>query len=162
MTGLQQLGMQVTRVPAYITRCLHKSLYPVELNLLQSGNIDAIAFSSTAEVASFLQMIDSPRDYQNCAIACFGPYTAANARKLYWGISIFGFLISLYLAFYVQNVPLIFIYPSAIYLLYIYSKSLKKSVLWGNLIVSIFCAFVAGIVIFAERQNISSLPDGHQ
>lgn len=85
--------------------------------------------------------------------------TAANARKLYWGISIFGFLISLYLAFYVQNVPLIFIYPSAIYLLYIYSKSLKKSVLWGNLIVSIFCAFVAGIVIFAERQNVFEMGD---
>ena len=25
---------------------------------------------------------------------------------------------------------------------------------WGNVIVSIFCAFVAGIVIFAERENV--------
>lgn len=80
-----------------------------------------------------------------------------NAWNLYWGISIFGFLISLYLAFYVENLPLIFIYPFAIFLLFIYSKSLKKSVLWGNLIVSIFCAFVAGIVIFAERENVWSL-----
>ena len=79
---------------------------------------------------------------------------AKNAWKMYWGVSIFGFLISLYLAFYVQNLPLIFIYPIAIFLLYIYSKSLKKSVLWGNVIVSIFCAFVAGIVIFAERENV--------
>ncbi|MGK7905381.1 MAG: hypothetical protein AB4352_29045 [Hormoscilla sp.] len=39
----------VTRVPAYFTRCLHKSLYQVELHLLQSGKIDAIAFSSTAD-----------------------------------------------------------------------------------------------------------------
>lgn len=77
-----------------------------------------------------------------------------NAWKLYWGISLFGFLISLYLAFYVKNLPLIFIYPIAIFLLFVYSKSLKKSVLWGNLIVSIFCAFVAGIVIFAERENV--------
>ena len=77
-----------------------------------------------------------------------------NAWKLYWGISVFGFLISLYLAFYVKNLPLIFIYPIAIFLLFIYSKSFKKSVLWGNLIVSIFCAFVAGIVIFAERENV--------
>lgn len=88
VTGLQQLGMQVTRVPAYLTRCLHKSLYQVELNLLQSGKIDAIAFSSTAEVASFLQMVNSPRDYPNCPIACFGPYTAANARNLGLDVSI--------------------------------------------------------------------------
>ncbi|MFK8008914.1 MAG: geranylgeranylglycerol-phosphate geranylgeranyltransferase [Saprospiraceae bacterium] len=80
--------------------------------------------------------------------------SAKNAWKLYWGVSVFGFLISLYLAFYVKNLPLIFIYPTAIFLLYFYSKSLKKSVLWGNMIVSIFCAFVAGIVIFAERENV--------
>jgi 4-hydroxybenzoate polyprenyltransferase len=77
-----------------------------------------------------------------------------NAWKLYWGISLFGFSISLYLAIYVKNLPLIFIYPTAIFFLFIYSKSLKKSVLWGNIIVSIFCAFVAGIVIFAERENV--------
>lgn len=77
-----------------------------------------------------------------------------NAWKLYWGISLLGFFISLYLAFHVENLPLIFIYPIAVFLLFIYSKSLKKSVLWGNLIVSIFCAFVAGIVIFAERENV--------
>ncbi len=83
--------------------------------------------------------------------------SGSNAYRLYWGISIFGFLISLYLAFYVKNLPLILIYPSAILLLYFYSKSLKKSVLWGNIIVSTFCAFVAGIVIFAERENVFQL-----
>ena len=77
-----------------------------------------------------------------------------NAWNLYWGISIFGFSISLYLAFHVKNLPLIFIYPFAIFSLFMYSKSLKKSILWGNLIVSIFCSFVAGIVIFAERENV--------
>ncbi len=77
-----------------------------------------------------------------------------NAWRLYWGISILGFLISLYLAFYVNNLPLIFIYPTAVFLLFFYSKSLKKSVLWGNVVVSIFCAFVAGIIIFAERENV--------
>jgi len=80
-----------------------------------------------------------------------------NAHRLYWGITLIGFLISLYLAFYVQNLPLILIYPTAIYLLYIYSKTLKKSVLWGNLIVSIFCSFVAGIILFAERANFFKL-----
>ena len=90
VTGLESLGLQVTRVSAYTTRCFSAHLYPVELNLVRNGNIDVIAFSSTAEVSAFLQMVDEPKDYQDCAIceggryaiACFGPYTAANARDL--------------------------------------------------------------------------------
>jgi uroporphyrinogen-III synthase len=44
--------------------------------------IDVIAFSSTAEVESFLTMVNSQSDYERSIIACFGPYTTANARKL--------------------------------------------------------------------------------
>lgn len=80
-----------------------------------------------------------------------------NALKLYWGITGLGFLISFYIAYHINNLPLVLIYPFAILLLYVYSKSLKKSVLWGNLIVSVFCAFVAGIVLFAERENVYTL-----
>ncbi|NET60991.1 MAG: uroporphyrinogen-III synthase [Symploca sp. SIO2E6] len=82
VSGLQQLGMKVTRVPTYTTRCLDKEIYGVELELIRQGKIDAIAFSSTAEVEGFLQMVDSPKDYKHCIIACFGPYTAANTQKL--------------------------------------------------------------------------------
>ncbi|MBW4630912.1 MAG: uroporphyrinogen-III synthase [Iphinoe sp. HA4291-MV1] len=88
VAGLEKLGMKVTRVPTYRTRCLNKNIYEVELNLIRQGKIDVIAFSSTAEVASFLQMVDSKRDYEHCAIACFGPYTAANAKKLGLNVSI--------------------------------------------------------------------------
>ncbi|MEM6966088.1 MAG: geranylgeranylglycerol-phosphate geranylgeranyltransferase [Bacteroidota bacterium] len=83
--------------------------------------------------------------------------SAPNAQKLYWGITVLGFLISLYIAYHIDNLLLVLIYPFAIFLLYVYSKSLKKSVLWGNMIVSVFCAFVAGIVLFAERENVSTL-----
>ncbi|MEP0871898.1 uroporphyrinogen-III synthase [Trichocoleus desertorum AS-A10] len=86
VANLQQLGMIVHRVPTYQTRNVDKALYTVELALLKQGQIDAIAFSSTAEVSSFLQMVESEADCQNCAIACFGPYTAANAEKL--GLSV--------------------------------------------------------------------------
>jgi len=82
-----------------------------------------------------------------------------NAKILYWGITILGLLISIYLAIYVDNLPLVLIYPFAVFLLYIYSKSLKKSVLWGNIIVSIFCGFVAGIILFAERANYWKLQE---
>ncbi|MEC4815727.1 MAG: uroporphyrinogen-III synthase [Scytonema sp. PMC 1069.18] len=88
VTGLEQLGMRVTRVPTYMTRCLDKSLYEVELKLIKQGNVDAIAFSSTTEVSSFLQMVTSKSDYEHCVIACFGPYTEANAKKLGLNVSI--------------------------------------------------------------------------
>jgi uroporphyrinogen-III synthase len=88
VAGLKNLGMSVTRVPTYLTRCLDKSFYEVELNLICQGKVDVIAFSSAAEVASFLQMFTAKADYQQCVIACFGPYTAANANKLGVNVSI--------------------------------------------------------------------------
>ncbi|MGJ5634905.1 uroporphyrinogen-III synthase [Nostoc sp. CALU 1950] len=88
ITDLQKLGIEVTRVPTYITQGLNKSIYGIELNLIRQGTIDVIAFSSTAEVESFLTMVNSPSDYERCIIACFGPYTTANARKLGMNVSI--------------------------------------------------------------------------
>ncbi|MGK7875129.1 MAG: uroporphyrinogen-III synthase [Xenococcaceae cyanobacterium] len=88
VSSLKKLGMKVTPVPTYTTRCLDKNIYDVELNLIRQGLIDVIAFSSTAEVESFLQMLNSKRDYEHCVVACFGPYTAANAKKLGVKVSI--------------------------------------------------------------------------
>ncbi|MBG1242672.1 uroporphyrinogen-III synthase [Nostoc sp. NZL] len=88
ITDLEKLGIKVTRVPTYTTRSLDKSIYGMELNLIHQGMIDVIAFSSTAEVESFLTMVNSPSDYERCIVACFGPYTTANARKLGVNVSI--------------------------------------------------------------------------
>ncbi|MBW4672508.1 MAG: uroporphyrinogen-III synthase [Desmonostoc geniculatum HA4340-LM1] len=88
ITDLENLGIEVTRVPTYVTQGLDKNMYSIELNLIRQGNINVIAFSSTAEIESFLRMVNSPRDYGDCAIACFGPYTAANAQKLGVNVSI--------------------------------------------------------------------------
>jgi uroporphyrinogen-III synthase len=82
VADLQRIGMRVTRVPAYRTRLLDRSHYAVELALIRQGAVDAIAFSSAAEVAAFLGMVDTSDDYRHCAICCFGPYTAANARRM--------------------------------------------------------------------------------
>ncbi len=75
----------------------------------------------------------------------------------YWGLSIFGFLISLYLAYYIDNLGLVFLYPLAVGLLHLYSISWKQKVLIGNFVVSFFCAFVPGIAIFAEREGLQQL-----
>ncbi|MBK9013862.1 MAG: geranylgeranylglycerol-phosphate geranylgeranyltransferase [Saprospiraceae bacterium] len=81
--------------------------------------------------------------------------------KLVWffygAITFIGFTIAWYLALYVENLPLFLIYPTAVFLLYFYSKKLKKMPLWGNVVVAIFCAFVAGVVLFADRKNFGLL-----
>ncbi len=86
--GLQQLGMNVTPIPIYKTQSLPKSLYQIELELIKTGKIDLIAFSSTGEIEAFLSMVQSPQDYQKCLIACFGSYTAKNAQELGLTVSI--------------------------------------------------------------------------
>jgi 4-hydroxybenzoate polyprenyltransferase len=83
--------------------------------------------------------------------------SVSHAWKSYFGIVGAGAIISIYLAIYVNQFPLFFIYPVAVTLLWLYSRSFKKQVLLGNIVVSLFCAFVAGIVIFAERTAIKNL-----
>lgn len=82
VADLERIGMRVTRVPAYTTRLLDRGRYEVELALIRQGAVDVVAFSSAAEVAGFLAMVDGPEDYRRCVIACFGPYTAANAQRM--------------------------------------------------------------------------------
>ncbi len=85
------------------------------------------------------------------------------SKKLVWAFYVFsilfGFAIAWYLAVYVKNLPLVLIFPTAVFFLYFYSKKLKKMPLWGNVTVAVFCAFVAGVVLFAERQNFAQMPD---
>ena len=80
--NLEKIGLQVTCVPAYLTQPLQKNLYEVELDLIRQKKVEMIAFSSTGEVESFIKMFHSKTEYKHCAVACFGPYTAANAKKL--------------------------------------------------------------------------------
>jgi len=79
------------------------------------------------------------------------------AHFFYWASVLVGFIISIYLAIKTNNLPLLSLYPIAVFLLYLYSKYLKKSLLAGNIIVALFCAFVAGIVWVAEQNSIIDL-----
>lgn len=73
--------------------------------------------------------------------------------SVYATTTLIGFAIAWYLAIYVSEPQLMSIYPVAVLCLYWYSFRLKKTVLLGNFTVSLFCAFVAGIVLFAERKS---------
>lgn len=73
--------------------------------------------------------------------------------SLFW----LGAILSVYLAFHVHNPPLALIFPAAYGLLYWYSRRLKKLPFWGNFTVAVYCAVVAGIVLFAERLSFAEL-----
>lgn len=77
-----------------------------------------------------------------------------NAIIYYSILVLLGLGIAWYIAFHIDKIHLLFIYPIAVALLFLYSYIWKGSVLFGNVIVSIFCAFVPGIVLFAEIDNV--------
>jgi 4-hydroxybenzoate polyprenyltransferase len=75
----------------------------------------------------------------------------------YFFVVLIGFGIAYYIACRIDRLPLLSIYPIAVGLLYLYSTHLKRLPLIGNLVVSIFCAFVPGIIWFAELEMINSV-----
>lgn len=79
------------------------------------------------------------------------------AYWLYFSTLLIGFIIAFYLGLLVGNVVLVNIYPLAAILLFVYSFSFKKKVLVGNLLIAFFCAGVAGIIWFAEREAFGQL-----
>ena len=68
-----------------------------------------------------------------------------------------GFMLAIYLAFHVNNVGLVNIFPLAVGILFLYSAFLKRKTIWGNLVVAVFSAAVPGLVWFAERGGFSEL-----
>ncbi len=77
-------------------------------------------------------------------------YPLSMCWKIYWFITILGFGISLYLAFFIHDFLQLAIYPAAVTLLWAYSKWFKRQFLIGNLVVAGFCAFVAWVVLYAQ------------
>ena len=77
----------------------------------------------------------------------------------YWVIVLIGFLLSLWMALVVVNqVLLAGIYLVAVAALFMYSAVWKKQVLIGNVVVSLFSAFVILILIYAEREYLAHTP----
>ena len=80
-----------------------------------------------------------------------------SAYWLYFCFNLLGFLISLYLSFHIECIPLANLFPLAVILLFVYSTYLKSRPIVGNLLIALFCAGVAGIVWFAEREPFQQL-----
>ncbi len=72
-------------------------------------------------------------------------------------LTILGFITALYLAFKVQKLYLLWLFPLALGGLFLYSANLKRLPLVGNLVVAAYCAGVAGIVWLAEKPGLDQL-----
>ena len=81
-----------------------------------------------------------------------------NKRKTlltYWLINGLGLVLAAVVAWRTSSLGLLWIYPTSILVLYLYSRLLKGTPLMGNFIVSLFCALVPGILFLAERSMIA-------
>ena len=76
---------------------------------------------------------------------------------LYFSCFLVGFIVSLYLAYHVQKMPLLGLFPLSFIGLYLYSTTLKKLPLIGNLLIALYCAGVAAILLVAEQEGIQQL-----
>ena len=81
LAKLDSIGMNVTRINAYITRAVDKTQIDRAIKLITSKEIKCIAFTSSAEIEILLQNIGDKSLLDTVTIACFGPYTAAYAEK---------------------------------------------------------------------------------
>ncbi|MDR2887166.1 MAG: uroporphyrinogen-III synthase [Bacteroidales bacterium] len=81
ITRLEGIGMAVTRINAYVTKPADAAQVRRAVDLIASKKVNCVAFTSSAEVDVLLQDMDNRRIMENVTVACFGPYTAAYARK---------------------------------------------------------------------------------
>ncbi|MFZ4427313.1 MAG: geranylgeranylglycerol-phosphate geranylgeranyltransferase [Saprospiraceae bacterium] len=79
------------------------------------------------------------------------------AYRVYYAMGIFGFIVSAALAFKLDKLPYLVLFPLAFGLLYYYTVSAKRKVLWGNILIAFFCAGVAGILWLAELRALFAL-----
>lgn len=133
-------------------------LSKLHVNLVLSGTelvlfiLDTMMIAATGYIIN--DIVDYQADYINKPHKTFipNPVSLQNAWRYYFIILITGFLLAIYLGIQTNNIPLITLYPLACGLLFTYSTRFKNSILTGNLLVSLFVAFVTGIILVAERQ----------
>lgn len=106
-------------------------------------------------------IVDHKIDVINKPDKCYipSPISLNAAYKYYIVLIAIGFLIAAYIAFKIDNIPYLAIYPCAVGLLYFYATRYKNSVIIGNVIVSIFVAFVATVLIVWMYPYVNNIAD---
>lgn len=97
-------------------------------------------------------IIDDPIDRINKGLAQSIIHNLGDkfALAAYWTLGAIGLGIAAALAAQTGLWNLFWLYPLSWLLLLLYARIFKKTPLFGNLIVSLFCAFVPGILLIAE------------
>ncbi len=84
-----------------------------------------------------------------------------NSWILYFAIHILGFGICTGLAIAQDYLNLLWFFPGAWLLLWLYSYKLKRVPFWGNLVVALFCGAVVLLIWQAEARSFSQLLQNH-
>jgi 4-hydroxybenzoate polyprenyltransferase len=144
----QYLLQYLVLVPALEEAGLSPILGPLHFFLLV---LDTVLIAAGGYIIN--DVIDYETDLTNKPDRVFiHTFISKNAAiGLYAVLSLIGLGIAWYLAGFVGEKLLVLIYPTAVGLLWLYSRYFKKMPLTGNVVVAVFCAFVAGVVLFAER-----------
>nr|ANB27678.1 uroporphyrinogen III synthase [Paramoeba pemaquidensis] len=79
--ALDEIGCQWTRFGCYVTSPSPSLTSHENLILLKNGEVDLVAFSSTAEIIALLSEISASELKKQTKVGCFGPITAGNAAK---------------------------------------------------------------------------------
>ena len=79
----------------------------------------------------------------------------SSAWRYYYLLIGIGFMLSLFVAYSCGELGLIWLYPLMVLLLWMYSQYWKGRAVIGNLVVSLFTAFVPGLLLVAERKAIN-------
>ncbi len=85
--------------------------------------------------------------------------TVQFCKTLYYSILAVGFLISVYLGFSLDKLPYVVLFPIFAGLLYLYATHLKKTLLLGNILISLFVASVPVLIFLAEYENTLLIND---
>jgi len=75
--------------------------------------------------------------------------------SFYYALLVCGFVIALGLAWQLNRLPYIFLYPLAAGLLHVYATHFKKTTLLGNILISLFVASVPLLVFLADANQFN-------
>lgn len=137
---------------------LKRPLEAAGIELALSGTLFEVFVLTTVLLTAGGYIINDLMDIKTDAVnrpdeqVLYKRVAVENAKWLYFFCNLLGFALALFLAFVVQPLWLINIYPAAVGGLYVYSRYLKRTPLAGNIWISLYCAGASAILWFAERE----------
>lgn len=164
--------LRLVRFPNLIVVALTQWLvyYQVILPALQSNGLEGVLVPwKFCEIVLVTLMISASgyivNDIQDSRLDEINrpgtnPVSLIGRAPVIWAYSMIllgGYLVSLLLAYRLGERNLVWIFPLSIGLLSVYSSNVKRIPFLGNVLVALFCAGVPGILLLAERQQLSAL-----